>query len=113
MKNLEKVEALRISLHDWDVGVLTHYAGGKNILTFHPEFVAMPERERPIVTLRQKFDTQYLQRSQIKTEKIPPLLSNLLPEGMLREWLATQLKCHINHEFALLGSSQKTENKAR
>ena len=102
MKNLEKVEALRISLHDWDVGVLTHYAGGKNILIFHPEFVAMPERERPIVTLRQKFDTQYLQRSQIKTEKIPPLLSNLLPEGMLREWLATQLKCHINHEFALL-----------
>ena len=76
MKHLEKVEALRISLHDWDVGVLTHYAGGKNILTFHPEFVAMPERERPIVTLRQKFDTQYLQRSQIKTEKIPPLLSN-------------------------------------
>ena len=35
MKNLEKVEALRISLHDWDVGVLTHYAGGKNILIFH------------------------------------------------------------------------------
>ena len=96
MKNLEKVEALRISLHDWDVGVLTHYAGGKNILTFHPEFVAMPERERPIVTLRQKFDTQYLQRSQIKTEKIPPLLSRACSHLALH-----QIKIQASRSMAL------------
>ena len=102
MKTLEKVEALSLSLYGKDIGVLTHYAGGKNILTFHPEFVALPEEVRPVLTFRQKFDNQYLHRSQIKTEQIPPLLSNLLPEGTLRNWLALQLKCHVNHEFALL-----------
>ncbi len=37
MKALEKVDALRLTIYGIDVGVLTHYAGGKNILTFHPE----------------------------------------------------------------------------
>lgn len=32
MKTLEKVEALSLSLYGKDIGVLTHYAGGKNIL---------------------------------------------------------------------------------
>ena len=60
MKTLEKVEALSLSLYGKDIGVLTHYAGGKNILTFHPEFVALPEEVRPVLTFRQKFDNQYL-----------------------------------------------------
>ena len=60
MKTLEKVEALSLSLYGKDIGVLTHYAGGKNILTFQPEFVALPEEVRPVLTFRQKFDNQYL-----------------------------------------------------
>ena len=38
----ETVEALRLSLHDRRIGVLTHYSGGKNILTFDPEYAALP-----------------------------------------------------------------------
>ncbi|WCE30348.1 type II toxin-antitoxin system HipA family toxin [Vibrio sp. SCSIO 43137] len=101
-KQIEKVEGLNIQLHGVDVAVIAHYAGGKNILTFNPEFVAMPTDKRPVLTLRQLLDPSYLSRPQIRTDKIPPVLSNLLPEGALRELTAQALRCHINNEFSIL-----------
>ena len=44
-KQIEKVEGLNIQLHGIDVAVIAHYAGGKNILTFNPEFVALGSTE--------------------------------------------------------------------
>lgn len=101
-KHIEKVEGLNIQLHGIDVAVIVHYAGGKNILTFNPEFVAMPEDKRPVFTLRQLRDPGYLSKPQIRTEKISPVLSNLLPEGALRELTAKALQCHVNNEFSIL-----------
>lgn len=101
-KQIEKVEGLNIQLHGIDVAVIVHYAGGKNILTFNPEFVAMPEDQRPVFTLRQLRDPSYLSKAQIRTEKVSPVLSNLLPEGVLRELTATALQCHVNNEFSIL-----------
>lgn len=51
-KQTEQVEGLNIQLHGIDVGVVAHYAGGKNILSFNPEYIAMPEHERPVLILR-------------------------------------------------------------
>ncbi len=101
-KQIEKVEGLNIQLHGIDVAVIAHYAGGKNILTFNPEFVAMPAEKRPVFTLRQTLDPNYLNKPQIRTDKIPPVLSNLLPEGVLRELTAKALRCHTNNEFSIL-----------
>ncbi len=101
-KPLEQVEGLNISLHGVDVGVITHYAGGKNILTFNPTYLAMADAKRPVFTLRQLRDPDYLNKPQIRTEKIPPVISNLLPEGALRELTAQALQCHINNEFSIL-----------
>lgn len=83
-KQIEKVEGLSIQLHGIDVAVIAHYAGGKNILTFNPDFAAIPDHQRPVFTLRQLLDPTYLIKPQIRTDKIPPVLSNLLPEGVLR-----------------------------
>lgn len=80
-KQIERVEGLNIQLHGIDVAVITHYAGGKNILTFNPDFAAILEYQRPVFTLRQLLDPAYLNKPQIRTDKIPPVLSNLLPEG--------------------------------
>ena len=33
-KRLESVEGLKLSLNGQDIGVLTHYSGGKNIFVF-------------------------------------------------------------------------------
>ncbi|WP_063652499.1 type II toxin-antitoxin system HipA family toxin [Aliivibrio fischeri] len=101
-KQIEKVEGLNIQLHGTDIAVIAHYAGGKNILTFNPEFVAMPDEKRPVFTLRQLRDTGYLSKPQIRTDKIPPVLSNLLPEGALRELTSKTLQCHVNNEFSML-----------
>ena len=101
-KQIEKVEGLNIQLHGIDVAVVAHYAGGKNILTFNPNFTAMPDHQRPVFTLRQLLDPNYLSKPQIRTDKIPPVLSNLLPEGALREVTAQALRCHTNNEFSIL-----------
>lgn len=101
-KQIEKVEGLNIQIHGIDVAVIAHYAGGKNILTFNPEFVSMPAEKRPVFTLRQLRDPGYLSKPQIRTGKIPPVLSNLLPEGALRELTAKALQCHVNNEFSIL-----------
>ena len=101
-KQIEKVEGLNIQLHGIDVAVVAHYAGGKNILTFNPNFTAMSDHQRPVFTLRQLLDPNYLSKPQIRTDKIPPVLSNLLPEGALREVAAQALRCHTNNEFSIL-----------
>ncbi|MGR5069288.1 type II toxin-antitoxin system HipA family toxin [Vibrio alfacsensis] len=101
-KQIEKVEGLKIQLHGIDVAVIAHYAGGKNILAFNPDFTAMPDHLRPVFTLRQMLDPNYLNKPQIRTDKIPPVLSNLLPEGVLRELTAKALRCHTNNEFSIL-----------
>lgn len=43
----------------------------------------------------------------IHKNKLHPVLSNLLPEGALRELLAKQLKVHIDSEFELLAALGK------
>ena len=101
-KQVEKVEGLNIQLHGIDIAIIAHYAGGKNILTFNPSFAAIPAHQRPVFTLRQLLDPAYLSKPQIRTDKIPPVLSNLLPEGALRELTARALRCHPNNEFSIL-----------
>ena len=101
-KQTEQVEGLNIELHGIDVAVVAHYAGGKNILTFNPSFITLAEEKRPTFTLRQLSDTQYLSRSQIRTDKLPPVLSNLLPEGILRELVAQSLQCQMKNMHMVL-----------
>lgn len=62
----------------------------------------MPAEKRPVFTLRQLRDPRYLGKPQIRIEKIPPVLSNLLPEGSLRELTAKALQCYVNNEFSIL-----------
>ncbi|GAB6071046.1 type II toxin-antitoxin system HipA family toxin [Thiomicrorhabdus hydrogeniphila] len=106
-KRLEQVAALRISLHDKFIGVLAHYQAGKNIFTFSPEYKSLPSFMVPTITLRQKFDKDYLETPLIHRQKIPPILSNLLPEGALREWMTQILKTHTDNEFSLLAYAGK------
>lgn len=99
---LESVEALAVELHGERVGVLVHYAGGKNILTFDPAYVESDSSRRPTITLSQQVSERYLLKPQLAAQRLPPILSNLLPEGALREWMAESLKTHPDNEFPLL-----------
>ncbi len=99
---VETVEALHLSLHGHRIGIIAHYSGGKNILTFDPEYAALPEEMRPTMTLTQRVKPQYLNAVLINSQRVAPVISNLLPEGALREWMAATLKIHPANEFPLL-----------
>ncbi|NLU16466.1 MAG: type II toxin-antitoxin system HipA family toxin [Serratia liquefaciens] len=101
-RQVETVQALALILHDVRIGVLAHYSGGKNILTFDPQYLALPEATRPLFTLRQRARPGYLEQVLTSSQRLPPVLSNLLPEGALRSWLAQSLKAHVNEEFPLM-----------
>ncbi|MBF7954200.1 type II toxin-antitoxin system HipA family toxin [Rahnella victoriana] len=101
-KRVESVEALALYLDEQRVGVLAHYAGSRNILSFAPEYLELPVSQRPVFTLTQKVGAEYLNKPLISFHKLPPVLSNLLSEGALREWMAVTLKVHHDDEFPLL-----------
>lgn len=106
-KQSESVEALALYLHEQRIGILAHYSGSRNILTFDPVYSALPENERPVFTLSQKSHSDYLHRPLVSSLRIPPVLSNLLPEGALRAWMAQSLKIHRDSEFPLLAYAGK------
>lgn len=101
-RQVESIQALALMLHQVRIGVLAHYSGGKNILTFDPQYLALPEASRPLFTLRQRAHPGYLEQVLMSSLRLPPVLSNLLPEGALRSWLAQSLKTHVDEEFPLM-----------
>ncbi|WP_252177931.1 type II toxin-antitoxin system HipA family toxin [Endozoicomonas sp. 4G] len=98
----EFTEALSLILHGQRIGILVHYSGGRNRLTFDPEYRQLSPIERPTFTLTQMFQEDYLEKRQSHSQRLSPVLSNLLPEGALREWLSSTLKTHTENEFPLL-----------
>jgi len=106
-KRIESVEGLRLSLNGQDIGVLTHYSGGKNIFVFSPDYVALAKTERQTFTLTQLANEQYLSQPLISSQRLAPVFSNLLPEGALRDWMALSLKVHIDNEFPLMAHMGK------
>ena len=101
-RQVESVEALQLTLHEQKVGILTHYTGGRNILGFDPEYRALREQDRPTMTLTQRMNSDYLDRALVSSQRVPAVLSNLLPEGALRELLSGTLGIHPANEFPLL-----------
>jgi serine/threonine-protein kinase HipA len=84
---------------------LTHYAGSRNRLVFSPDYLAVPEERRATFTLAQTSSKYYFERVRSHQLRLASVLSNLLPEGALREWMSKQLKIQIDDEFAMLAST--------
>ncbi|SDZ98245.1 type II toxin-antitoxin system HipA family toxin [Alkalimonas amylolytica] len=100
----EEVKVLRLRLHNHLVGYLVGYQGGKNVLSFTEAF--KHDIHRPTFSLithpafpkAEKLMSEPWSRNQ----RLHPTLSNLLPEGALRELIAQGLKVHVDQEFHLL-----------
>lgn len=99
----EAVAVLRLSLHGVTVGYLAGYQSGRNILVFDPAYVQ--ETDRPTFTLSGGPDhpaaKKLFSAPWVRRQRLHPVLSNLLPEGALREWFAQALKIHPENEFPL------------
>ena len=106
VSGIEQVHVLELTLHRTKVGYLTGHKDGRNTLTFAPEFTGNSSRPTFTLTTHPDFPNvkKVLAKPWPRRQRLHPVLSNLLPEGVLRELLAQYLKIHIDNEFALLAS---------
>jgi serine/threonine-protein kinase HipA len=97
------VTVLELKLYGIIVGYLAGFRDGRNILTFAPEFANNPSRPTFSLITHPDFPNaeKLLTAPWIKRHRLHPVLSNLLPEGDLRELLAQSLKVHTDNEFQL------------
>lgn len=100
---MTKISVLRLTLHDTLVGYLTGGQDGRNCLIFDEAFKANPTRPTLSLITRPDFPhaNKMLATPWVRTQRLHPVLSNLLPEGALRELIAQGLKTHPDNEFQL------------
>lgn len=98
---IDEIKVFKLSLHGRLVGYLVGFQGGKNVLSFAEEF--KDDSNRPTFSL---ITHPAFPRSEkimadpwVRNQRLHPLLSNLLPEGALRELIAQGLKVHVDNEF--------------
>lgn len=105
-KNTTKVSFLKLSLHGHTIGHLAGYQDGQNILTFDEEFKNNTHRPSFSLITHTSFPNaqRLMSRPWIKRQRLHPVLSNLLPEGALRELMAQNLKTHVDNEFEIFSS---------
>ncbi len=101
--NDNEVKVLQLALHGKLVGYLSGFNNGRNVLSFADEFINNPNRPTFSLITHPKFprSEKIMSKPWIRKQRLHPVLSNLLPEGSLRELLAQGLKVHVDNEFNL------------
>ncbi|MBE0621883.1 MAG: HipA domain-containing protein [Burkholderiales bacterium] len=98
---------LKILLGEIPVGHLTGFPEGKSLFAFDDSYIDLGP-SRPTLSLsfntpgNEEATESKLREIFSSRMKLPPFFSNLLPEGVLREYMVKRLKIHHDHEFDLL-----------
>jgi len=100
----ETVAALKLTLQGELVGYVAGYSNGKNVFTLSPEYIQNEDRH-PLTlshTEPEALARQLARRHPfISSHRLHPVMSNLLPEGALRDFLSQAMKVHRDNEFSL------------
>jgi len=98
---IDEIRVLQLTLHSKLVGYLAGYQNGRNVLSFADEFKNDPLRSTFSLITHPDFphSEKLMSKPWVKNQRLHPVLSNLLPEGALRELIAQGLKTHIDNEF--------------
>ena len=91
--NGDAVNVLQLTLHGRLVGYLTGFSHGRNVLSFAEEFTGDPGRPTFSLITHPDFPRaeKVLSEPWVRNQRLHPVLSNLLPEGSLRELIAQGL----------------------
>ena len=99
----DEINVLKLTLYGRLVGYLVGFHDGRNVLSFADEFRF--DAYRPTFSLMTHPGFPHSEKLMAEpwscNHKLHPTLSNLLPEGSLRELIAQGLKVHVNNEFHL------------
>ncbi|WP_113907487.1 type II toxin-antitoxin system HipA family toxin [Aliidiomarina celeris] len=98
---IDEIKVLKLSLYGRLVGYLVGFQGGKNVLSFAEEFKHDSSRPTFSLITHPAFprSEKIMAEPWARNQKLHPTLSNLLPEGALRELMAQGLKVHVDNEF--------------
>jgi len=100
----DEINVLRLTLHGKLVGYLAGFHNGRNVLSFADEFKNDASRPTFSLITHPSFPRtdKLMAEPWTRNQRLHPTLSNLLPEGSLRELIAQGLKVHIDNEFHIL-----------
>lgn len=95
------VNVIQLTLHGELVAYLAGYLNGRNVLIFADEFRNNTRRSTFSLITHPAFphSNKLLSEPWARNQRLHPTLSNLLPEGSLRELIAQGLKVHVDNEF--------------
>lgn len=98
-----EVNVIQLTLHGERVGYLAGYLNGRNVLIFADEFCRNTHRPTFSLITHPAFPhvNKLMSVPWVRNQRLHPTLSNLLPEGSLRELIAQGLKVHVDNEFQL------------
>ncbi len=99
--SVDEINVLKLTLHGRLVGYLAGFHNGRNVLSFADEF--KKDAGRPTFSLITypgfPHSEKVMAEPWVKNQRLHPTLSNLLPEGSLRELMAQGLKVDVDSEF--------------
>lgn len=95
------VNVIKLTLHEELVGYLAGYLNGRNVLIFADEYSSNVHRSTFSLITHPAFPhaNKLMSAPWARNQRLHPTLSNLLPEGSLRELIAQGLKVHVDNEF--------------
>lgn len=101
---MDEMNVLKLTLHDSLVGYLAGFQNGRNVLSFAEEFTNDTNRPTFSLITHPAFSRAkaLMEEPWARNQRLHPVLSNLLPEGALRELIAKGLKAHVDNEFHIL-----------
>lgn len=94
-------QVLDILLHKTRIGQIVDLGGDRSVFSLDDAYASDPRRPTASLGFKTASDGVALQ-AKTRQNKIDPFLSNLLPEGKLREYVAEKDDIHPTREFQLL-----------
>ncbi|MDT8429710.1 MAG: type II toxin-antitoxin system HipA family toxin [Pseudomonadales bacterium] len=100
----DEVNVLQLTIHGVLIGYLAGFKNGRNVLSIAETFRNNPERPTFSLITHPRFPNaaKLMAEPWARNQRLHPVLSNLLPEGALRELIAQGLKVHVDNEFHIL-----------
>lgn len=101
---VDEISVLKLSLHERLVGYLAGFQSGRNVLSVAEKFKSDAGRPTFSLITHPAFphSEKIMSEPWARNQRLHPTLSNLLPEGSLRELIAQGLKVHVDNEFHIL-----------